>query len=282
MGYPSIFPTGTLIYDKEKTFNGYTIFPSAKGALLIDMNGREVQLWAGLGGFPNKILPGGYVMGTTGTRPGKKAYQDQIDLVQVDWDGNIVWKFDKTELIADGDKDPVYMARQHHDYQREGSTVGYYYPGGEPKTDSGNTLILTHENLYNHDISDKRLIDETNQKMEENEDELLEIPRQIRDVNRKLMLQSMGYFYEKIRVNKKESDDIDAWINQVRVDLKKNIIRKQNRDINNREIYAYLHDIFGPSTLDLFDIHYEDEDVEEDSAQNKQNDTKESQKEEES
>ena len=39
---------------------------------------------------------------------------------------------------------------------------------------------------------DKRLIDETNQKMEENEDELLEIPRQIRDVNRKLMLQSMG------------------------------------------------------------------------------------------
>ena len=68
MGYPSIFPTGTLIYDKEKTFNGYTIFPSAKGALLIDMNGREVQLWAGLGGFPNKILPGGYVMGTTGTR----------------------------------------------------------------------------------------------------------------------------------------------------------------------------------------------------------------------
>ena len=115
-----------------------------------------------------------------------------------------------------------------------------------------------------------------------NEAELLEIPRQIRDVNRKLMLQSMGYFYEKIRVNKKESDDIDAWINQVRVDLKKNIIRKQNRDINNREIYAYLHDIFGPSTLDLFDIHYEDEDVEEDSAQNKQNDTKESQKEEES
>ena len=78
---------------------------------------------------------------------------------------------------------------------------------------------------------DKRLIDETNQKMEENEDELLEIPRRIRDVNRKLMLQSMGYFYEKIRVNKKESDDIDAWINQVRVDLKKNIIRKQNRDI---------------------------------------------------
>lgn len=56
MGYPSIFPTGTLIYDKEKTFNGYTIFPSAKGALLIDMNGREVQLWAGLADFQIKFF----------------------------------------------------------------------------------------------------------------------------------------------------------------------------------------------------------------------------------
>ena len=86
------------------------------------MNGREVQLWAGLGGFPNKILPGGYVMGTTGTRPGKKAYQDQIDLVQVDWDGNIVWKFDKTRADRGRRQRSGYMARQHHDFQREGST----------------------------------------------------------------------------------------------------------------------------------------------------------------
>ena len=83
MGYPSIYPTGVTIYNKEKAYSGYTIFPSAKGALLIDMNGNEVKLWAGLGGFPNKILPGGYVMGTTGARGGKYAYQDQLDLVQV-------------------------------------------------------------------------------------------------------------------------------------------------------------------------------------------------------
>ncbi len=160
MGYPSVFPTGTTIYNKEKAYSGYTIFPSAKGALLIDMNGNEVQLWAGLGGFPNKILPGGYVLGTTGSRKGKFAYQDQVDLVQVDWEGNIVWKFDRTERVADPGTDPVYMARQHHDFQREGSTTGYYYPGGAPRTDGGNTLILTHENRYNREISDKLLIDD--------------------------------------------------------------------------------------------------------------------------
>lgn len=160
MGYPTIFPTGATIYNKDKAYNGYTIFPSSKGALLIDMNGNEVQLWANLGGFPNKILPGGYVLGTTGSRGGKYAYQDQLDLVQVDWEGNIVWKFNKTELVADPGKEPEYQARQHHDFQREGSTVGYYYPNSQPKVDGGKTLILTHENLYNHDISDKRLIDD--------------------------------------------------------------------------------------------------------------------------
>ena len=46
MGYPSVFPTGTTIYDKDKCWNGYTIFPSAKGALLIDMNGTAMG-WSG-------------------------------------------------------------------------------------------------------------------------------------------------------------------------------------------------------------------------------------------
>ena len=108
----------------------------------------------------------------------------------------------------------------------------------------------------------KRLIDEINQKLEECEDELVDIPYQIRETNDALMLLSMDYFYEKIRVNQTESTEIEEWINQVRVDLKKNIIRKQNRDINNREIYAYLHDIFGAEVINIFDIKY-DEDIKE-------------------
>jgi hypothetical protein len=114
---------------------------------------------------------------------------------------------------------------------------------------------------------DKRLIDETNQKIDEIEEELLEIPNHIRHVNSELMIQSMDYFYEKLRVNQEESEEIDAWIKQVRIDLKKNIIRKQNRDINNREIYAYLHDILGAQVIDLFDLKYEEEQKEEEEQQ---------------
>ena len=41
--------------------------------------------------------------------------------------------------------------------------------------------------------------------------------------------------------------------------MKKNIIKKQNREINNREIYNYLHDILGPEVLDLFDLQYDNQ-----------------------
>ena len=104
----------------------------------------------------------------------------------------------------------------------------------------------------------KRLVDEVNEKIDQCEEELVDIPYLIRETNDELMLLSMDYFYEKLRVNEKEAAEIEAWINQVRVDLKKNIIRKQNRDINNREMYAYLHDIFGPEVIDVFDIKYEE------------------------
>ena len=109
----------------------------------------------------------------------------------------------------------------------------------------------------------KRLIDELNEKIDCCEEELAEIPSQIRENNEQLMLLSMDYFYAKLRVNKEEAKEIEDWITQVRIDLKKNIIRKQNREINNREIYAYLHDILGPEVLDLFDIQYENNPQEE-------------------
>ena len=40
----------------------------------------------------------------------------------------------------------------------------------------------------------------------------------------------------------------------MRVELKKNIIRKQNMETKNQEIYGYMHDIFGAKVLDLFDV----------------------------
>ena len=69
MGKPSIYPTGVTIYDKDRTFNGYTLYNSAYGATLIDMNGRLVKVWNGLDA-PMKPLPGGQLMASVGKVPG--------------------------------------------------------------------------------------------------------------------------------------------------------------------------------------------------------------------
>lgn len=160
MGLYSVFPMGTTIYDPEKAWSGYTLMQiQGIGAVVVDMNGNVVKCWENVQGFPNKLLPGGYLMGSLGLRDPKFGYQDQTDVVQIDWDGKVVWKFDKKELVDD-DGDKRWIARQHHDYQREGNPVGYYVPGMECKTDSGNTLILCHEDVYDKKISEHRLLDD--------------------------------------------------------------------------------------------------------------------------
>ena len=105
---------------------------------------------------------------------------------------------------------------------------------------------------------DKRLIDETNQKIEQDEDLLKEIPKELSDINRSLMLATMNFCYAKLRTNAHEISEISEWITNFRVELKKNIIKKQNREINNKEIYAYMHDIFGADVMDLFDVKNEE------------------------
>ena len=169
MGHPTIYPTGATIYNPEKAWSGYTVFNLiGLGAMLIDMNGREIRLWEGLQGFPNKIFPNGHILGSRGERSPKFGMQDQTDLVELDWDGNIVWKFDEFEYIEDEGETPRWMARQHHDYQREGNPVGYYVPGMEPKIGGGKTLILGHKNVRNTKISDKLLHDDVIYEVDEN------------------------------------------------------------------------------------------------------------------
>lgn len=161
MGHPTVHPTGVTLYDPERCFGGFTLFQApGLGALLIDMNGREVQLWKGLQGFPNKLLPGGQVFGSTGNRDPRHGLQDQLDLVQVDWDGKVVWRFDRNERIADPGAEPRWMARQHHDFQREGNPVGYYVPGLDPRVDGGNTFLLVHQDVRDPRISDAPLLDD--------------------------------------------------------------------------------------------------------------------------
>jgi hypothetical protein len=161
MGQPTIFPTGVTIYKPEKCWNGYNLVPTINsGALLFDMNGNEIRRWEQFHGFPNKLLPNGDLIGYSGDRDPKYGMQDGVDLVQIDYDGNIVWKFNRFEFIEDEGNEAQWMARTHHDYQREGNPVGYYVPEQNPLLREGKTLILGHKTVRNEKISDKKLLDD--------------------------------------------------------------------------------------------------------------------------
>ncbi len=162
MSYPRVYPSGTTIYNAKKCWNGYTVYAAMEeGIVLIDMNGKEVRMWEGMHGFPAKILPNGHVIGCYGERDAEIAFQDNKNVVELDFDGNEVWKFDHYQEIEDPGHKKEWMARQHHDYQREGNPVGYYAPGMEPKLGGGKSLMLTHNNPKNTEkISTKPLLDD--------------------------------------------------------------------------------------------------------------------------
>lgn len=105
----------------------------------------------------------------------------------------------------------------------------------------------------------KRLLNECNEKMAGDEEELIDLPRTIYQKNQELMLETMEICYEEIHINAKEIEEISAWISEMRKELKKKIIRKQEGEIKNKELYAYMHDIFGPSVIEMFDIQVSEE-----------------------
>ena len=105
----------------------------------------------------------------------------------------------------------------------------------------------------------KRLINECNEKIEQYQDELLDLPKQINEVNIDLMVETMRICYENMHSNEQYISEISKWIAEVRVELKKNVVRKQEMEVANQEIYSFMHDIFGSDVIDLFDMKYNPE-----------------------
>lgn len=122
--------------------------------------------------------------------------------------------------------------------------------------DDGN--VERDEKASNKKLDDnKRLINEANDKIDSYGDELLELPREIDRVNKELMLHTMNLCYDRLSENTDEIEEIANWIRDIRIQLKKNVIKKQEMEMNNADLYTYMHNIFGNDVMDLFDMRYE-------------------------
>ncbi|MEO8098805.1 MAG: aryl-sulfate sulfotransferase [Acidobacteriota bacterium] len=161
---PSVFPTGTTIYDPAKTWNGYTVLSPLGGdtAIVIDMNGKVVKRWEGYNssaGGPVRVLPGGFVIGAAGANAGK---QESLALIARDFAGKELWRFDHNEQIT-APAGPTWALRQHHDWQRDDFPAGYYAPGATPVASPNaatKTLVLTHTNHTRPAIAGETLLED--------------------------------------------------------------------------------------------------------------------------
>lgn len=102
----------------------------------------------------------------------------------------------------------------------------------------------------------KRLVEECNEKLDAYKDEIMELPGEIERLNRKLMILTMEQCYDLMQDNAEDIRAIADWVKEVRINLKKQLIRKQELERKNQEIYAYMHDIFGADVVDMFDMTY--------------------------
>jgi predicted RNase H-like nuclease (RuvC/YqgF family) len=103
----------------------------------------------------------------------------------------------------------------------------------------------------------RRLITDLNQKLSAGEKELEELPIKIDDVNKMLLIEGMRICYKALRDNKQSIKQIDAWIYSVREELKKNVVKKQQIEEENIQMYSYMHDILGFEIVDIFDMYDE-------------------------
>jgi outer membrane protein assembly factor BamB len=159
---PTVYPTGTTIFDPDRSFSGYTVLTplGEQAAVVIDMNGRVVKEWDGYNdsaGGPARILPGGQVIAAVGANPPK---QESLALVQKDFEGNIVWRFDHNEQIQTRDGETIWSLRQHHDWQREDFPAGYYSPAFMPSPEGANTLVLTHTTRMDPNVAEGVMLDD--------------------------------------------------------------------------------------------------------------------------
>ncbi len=105
----------------------------------------------------------------------------------------------------------------------------------------------------------KRLINECNEKLDIYQEELKLLPEEINRVNHKLMLDTMEICYRRIAQNTKDIDTINEWVKNVRIEIKKNLVHKEESEKANFDLYSYMHDIFGAEVIEIFDMKYNPE-----------------------
>ena len=156
------------------------------------------------------------------------------------------------ELNALVEKDGKLRSQTKDIKKLKKKLLGEIVPLRDKATKAGNSAAIEKE------ISERtRLINECNEKLDSHQDELLDLSKEIYDLDYKLMIETMKVCYERLHDNTTDIKSLDEWISRARIELKKNVIRLQEAEMENYNLYSYMHQIFGPDVVDIFDMKYD-------------------------
>ena len=89
----------------------------------------------------------------------------------------------------------------------------------------------------------RELIEDINDKLILLEDEELDLPGSMADINARLMLESMSEIMDIYDENEEEIEELESWINETRVELKKRVLLLQQKKEDNAMMERYLHEM---------------------------------------
>lgn len=89
----------------------------------------------------------------------------------------------------------------------------------------------------------KELIEDINDKLILLEDEELDIPDNMADINAQLMLESMDEILDSYEANEDDIEVLESWINETRIELKKRVLLLQKKKEENEMMERYLLDM---------------------------------------
>ena len=96
-------------------------------------------------------------------------------------------------------------------------------------------------------------MEQINAKVVENEDSLALLPVQIKRVNEELLLETLHCVYEQVDINRERIAVLDGYIENIRADLSRKLLEKQNREEYNHEIFSSLKDLVGMRPIDMYE-----------------------------
>lgn len=99
----------------------------------------------------------------------------------------------------------------------------------------------------------QKLMNNLNDKLQEAIQLEEDLPKEIEQANKELLIACMKVCYEELIDNTEEIETIEGWIQETREELKNQILKKQDMEMRNTQLYKYMHNLLGAQVVEVFD-----------------------------